>query len=131
MSLRVLTGADVRNITSKLSPELLQLLMEDVFALISSDNANSSYIPHRASIPTENHTTLFMPARVSSIGTTIKVVSVPSNPDDNRGLPASTLVLDKDTGAVKAIVNARSLTALRNAAGSFHCKYTMYHTVNH
>ncbi|KAE9409207.1 NAD(P)-binding protein [Gymnopus androsaceus JB14] len=120
MSLRVLTSVDVRNITSKLSPELLQSLMEDVFALISSsDTGNeSSYTPHRTSIPTENHTTLFMPGRISNIGTTMKVVSVPSNPDDTRGLPASTLVLDKDTGAVKAIVNARSLTALRNAAGS-------------
>ncbi|ESK83697.1 ornithine cyclodeaminase mu-crystallin family protein, partial [Moniliophthora roreri MCA 2997] len=29
-----------------------------------------------------------------------------------------TIVLDKQTGAVKAIVNSRSLTALRNAAGS-------------
>lgn len=122
MSLRVLTSADVRNITSKLSPELLQSLMEDVFALISSsDTGNeSSYTPHRTSIPTENHTTLFMPGRISNIGTTMKVVSVPSNPDDTRGLPASTLVLDKDTGAVKAIVNARSLTALRNAAGWLH-----------
>lgn len=34
------------------------------------------------------------------------------------GLPGSTLLLDSDTGAVSAIVNATSLTALRTAAGS-------------
>ncbi|KAJ4485653.1 hypothetical protein J3R30DRAFT_3283151 [Lentinula aciculospora] len=118
MSVRVLTSTDVRNITAKLSPELLQSLMEDVFVLISSSKSGTSYLPHRTSIPTENHTALFMPARISSMATTMKVVSVPYRSDDTRGLPASTLVLDKHTGAVKAIVNARSLTALRNAAGS-------------
>ncbi|KAJ3978146.1 hypothetical protein EV361DRAFT_786843 [Lentinula raphanica] len=118
MSVRVLTGEDVRNITSKLSNDFLQSLMGDVFATISSSESTAAYLPHRTSIPTENHTALFMPARLSSMGTTIKVVSVPSSSDDSRGLPASTLVLDKHTGSVKAIVNARSLTALRNAAGS-------------
>ncbi|KAJ3988997.1 hypothetical protein F5890DRAFT_1401846 [Lentinula detonsa] len=118
MSVRVLTGSDVRNITTKLSSDFLQSLMGDVFALISSSEDATSYLPHRTSIPTENHTALFMPARISSVGTTMKVVSVPSRSDDTRGLPASTLVLDKHTGTVKAIVNARSLTALRNAAGS-------------
>ncbi|KAG8695928.1 hypothetical protein FRC08_007460, partial [Ceratobasidium sp. 394] len=34
------------------------------------------------------------------------------------GLPATTLVLDEETGGVRAIVNSRALTALRNAAGS-------------
>ncbi|KAH7914929.1 hypothetical protein BJ138DRAFT_999122 [Hygrophoropsis aurantiaca] len=73
--------------------------------------------PHRTSISMEQHTTLFMPSRVADMGTAIKVVSVPTLPDI-RGLPASTLVLDEVTGGVKAIVNARSLTALRTAAGS-------------
>lgn len=67
------------------------------------------------------HTALFMPARIATealTGTTIKVVSVPSSPGDTRGLPGSTLVLNENTGAVQAMVNSRSLTALRNAAGS-------------
>ncbi|KIK70506.1 hypothetical protein GYMLUDRAFT_148213 [Collybiopsis luxurians FD-317 M1] len=125
MSLRVLTSADVNHITSKLDPDLLQSIMEDVFALISSDSLPKHNTPHRISIPMENHTGLFMPARISTTArgalpdcTAIKVVSVPSSSDDTRGLPASTLVLDNVTGVVKAIVNARSLTALRNAAGS-------------
>ena len=58
-----------------------------------------------------------MPARIPDIGTTIKVVSVPLLPGDTRGIPASTLVIDEKTGATKALVNARSLTAIRTAAG--------------
>ncbi|KAH9017785.1 hypothetical protein EDB83DRAFT_2437150 [Lactarius deliciosus] len=59
-----------------------------------------------------------MPARIPDIGTTIKVVSVPLLSGDTRGIPASTLVLDEKSGATKALVNARALTALRTAAGS-------------
>jgi ornithine cyclodeaminase len=50
-------------------------------------------------------------------GTAVKVVCVPAE-SDPRGLPGTTLVLDEVTGGVKAVVNARNLTALRNAAGS-------------
>ncbi|KAH9165874.1 hypothetical protein EDB89DRAFT_2007259 [Lactarius sanguifluus] len=64
------------------------------------------------------HRVLFMPARIADIGTTIKVVSVPLLSGDTRGIPASTLVLDEKSGATKALVNARALTALRTAAGS-------------
>ncbi|KAJ7787395.1 hypothetical protein B0H14DRAFT_284366 [Mycena olivaceomarginata] len=72
----------------------------------------------------DNHTALFMPARIAQgplatlRGTSVKVVCVPTSPADSRGLPASTLVLDEETGAVRAIMNASNLTALRNAAGS-------------
>lgn len=46
----------------------------------------------------------------------IKLVCVPFNPAaGSRGLLASAFVLDETTGAVKAIVNARTLTPLRNA----------------
>lgn len=52
----------------------------------------------------------------------MKVASVPTDaaPADvkARGLPASTLVLDERSGSIRAIVNARLLTALRNAAGT-------------
>jgi hypothetical protein len=122
MSLLVLSGSDVEQITSKLTPSELQILMARVFRSLSSpiQSPPTKFTPLRTSIPTMNHTTLFMPARMSEkpiIGTTVKVASVPRNPGDTGGLPASTLVLDEASGAVKAIVNARSLTALRNAAG--------------
>ncbi|KAJ7119630.1 NAD-binding protein [Mycena epipterygia] len=124
MSLLCLSAADVARVTSNFSPEALQSLMAHVFSVLSRSDAEnpSSYTPARIVFPTQNHTALFMPARIaqpeSLRGTSIKVVCVPTSPADPRGLPASTLVLDEDTGAVKAILNAANLTALRNAAGS-------------
>ncbi|RDB21964.1 Ketimine reductase mu-crystallin [Hypsizygus marmoreus] len=127
MSLLVLTASDVDVITPHFTPTELMSLMARVFHLISSESQSTqsptttTYTPHRTSIPMPQHTALFMPARIahpSLPGTTIKVVCVPRTPGDTRGLPASTLVMDEATGAVQAVVNARKLTALRNAAGS-------------
>lgn len=59
---------------------------------------------------------LFMPARVNAT-TTIKIVSVPKAGAE--GLPATTLVMDEKTGRVVGVVNARKLTAVRNAAGEW------------
>ncbi|OBZ73270.1 Ketimine reductase mu-crystallin [Grifola frondosa] len=126
MSLLVLSASDVAKVTNRLSPDELMRLMAQVFSRLSSgseDPAQSGiYQPHRITVPTTNHSCLFMPSRMTSVGTAMKVVSVPtgaaSQAIKERGLPASTLVLDEETGNVKAIVNARRLTALRNAAGS-------------
>jgi len=130
MSLLVLSSSDVYRVISCFTPDELQTLMARVFSCLSSPSlevsshssspSQTSYTPHRTSIPTLNHTALFMPARIAGSGlhgTTIKVVCTPQNPADSRGIPGSTLVLDEATGAVKAIINARSLTPLRNAAG--------------
>lgn len=116
MSLLVLSADDVEEITSGFTSKYLEDLMKDVFTTASlkpSDGHN----PLRSSISSDQHTTLFMPARLNQHGTTVKIVSVPKSSEDSRGLPASTLVLDEETGGVRAIINARSLTALRNAAG--------------
>ena len=142
MSLLVLSSNDVDAITSTFSPQDLQLLMAEVFALVSSDDADKRVsMPPRIVIPTLNHTALFMPARIGPQhrrvsteassdsnqranptfaleGTAVKVVCVPAK-SDPRGLPGTTLVLDEVTGGVKAVVNARNLTALRNAAGPY------------
>ena len=133
MSLLVLSLSDVDAITSTFSPQDLQLLMADVFALISSKSPRQRVcMPPRIVIPTHHNTALFMPAHIGSTtdlniskspvfalgGTAVKVVCVPAE-SDPRGLPGTTLVLDEVTGAVKAVVNARNLTALRNAAGQY------------
>jgi ornithine cyclodeaminase/alanine dehydrogenase-like protein (mu-crystallin family) len=135
MSLLVLSGNDVDTVASTMLPQDLQLLMAQVFGRLSVHPRPSNFIsmPPRLSIQTNNHTVLFMPARIGSFGdtsqgpspsnptggdTAIKIVSVPSSKGDSRGLPGTTLVLDEKTGGVKAVVNARKLTALRNAAGS-------------
>lgn len=137
MSLLILSSRDVDAIISTFSPQDLQLLMAQVFALISSEDARERVsMPPRIVIPTLNYTAAFMPAHIVDKisagaspnqqspeqgfvlgGTAVKVVCVPAK-SDPRGLPATTLVLDEATGSVKAVVNARKLTALRNAAGS-------------
>lgn len=119
MSLLVITAADVSRIASSIDHSRLENLMAFVFHTISSGRGFDA--PLRESIIMDQHTTLFMPARVQGLGTSIKVVSIPRDPANQGGLPASTLVLDEDTGGVRAIVNVRQLTALRTAAGMHFC----------
>ncbi|KAF8654835.1 hypothetical protein AX16_003355 [Volvariella volvacea WC 439] len=122
MSLLILTASDIENVASSISPDELENVMRTTFTLLSSSDQPPQYdMPHRMSISTQNHTTLVMPARIdhpSIGGTAIKTVCVPKSSGDTRGLPATTLVIDEATGVVKAVVNARNLTALRNAGGS-------------
>lgn len=124
MSILVLSAQDVDNVISELEPNDLETLMASVFHRLSSSSDYAS--PHRTSISMARHTALFMPSRVPDLGTTIKVVSIPS-PGAQQGLPASTLILDEVTGSTKAIMNATALTALRTAAGailfSIHLRY--------
>ncbi|RPD53088.1 NAD(P)-binding protein [Lentinus tigrinus ALCF2SS1-7] len=121
MSLLVLSARDTFEVTTRFGPDELVDLMAGVFSQLSSSDPGIVQ-PHRTTISTQNHTALFMPSRIASSGTTMKVVSVPTAgaPEDvkARGLPASTIVMDEHSGHVRAIVNARLLTALRNAAGS-------------
>ncbi|KAI0759231.1 NAD-P-binding protein [Trametes elegans] len=121
MSLLVLSAEDVAKVTATFSPDELVALMANVFSCLSEKHRDI-FQPHRIAVPMEHHTSLFMPSRIALAGTTMKVVSVPSSdaPKEikEKGLPASTIVLDEQLGSVKAVVNARRLTALRNAAGS-------------
>lgn len=119
-SILILSASDVATLTQSFSSQDLQDLMAHVFYAIShgrDDRHVCVTTPHRTTIDMASHRALFMPARIANIGTAIKVVSVPSVSSDNRGLPATTLVLDENTGATKAVVNARTLTSLRTAAG--------------
>ncbi|KAL5482599.1 hypothetical protein ACEPAI_9193 [Sanghuangporus weigelae] len=116
MDLAVFSAQDVELASSAISPELLVELMGRVFDRFHSQDRIS--LPHRTSITTDAYSVLFMPARIDDFGTTIKTVSVPGPNSSRDGVQATTLLLDEETGAVKAIVNATSLTALRNAAGS-------------
>ena len=80
------------------------------------------------------YTTLVMPSSVSNYGTTVKLISLPNlaprpsptpthtpvpaptHTYTNRGFPATIVVVDESTGAVKAVVNARALN-IRTALG--------------
>ncbi|KAI0327459.1 NAD-P-binding protein [Cubamyces sp. BRFM 1775] len=121
MSLLVLSAADVAKVTSTFSPDELVALMANVFSRLSERRCDIEQ-PHRVTLGMAHHTSLFMPSRITCAGTTMKVVSVPTSdaPKEikEKGLPATTIVLDEQFGSVKAVVNARRLTALRNAAGS-------------
>ncbi|EJC97959.1 NAD-binding protein [Fomitiporia mediterranea MF3/22] len=115
MPLLVLSEEDVSTASSALTPDELMVLMALVFEHLNCQ-LRCIQLPLRTSITTNKHTTLFMPARIDQFGTTIKTVSVPTTGE--RGIHATTLVLDQQSGAVKAVINATSLTALRTAAGS-------------
>lgn len=111
----VLSSADVDALVAEISPDELCHLMAAVFKRVSENSG--VVMPHRLSVRTESHDTLFMPSRVDTYGTAVKIVSVPTSGGSN-GLPATTLVMDEASGGVKAVVNARKLTAIRTAAGA-------------
>ncbi|KAF8305659.1 NAD(P)-binding protein [Clavulina sp. PMI_390] len=111
-SIRVLDGKTVDDIVESLPPEGMINLMERVFTQLVLAT------PARISIPSDNHDVLFMPSRISVAGGTgIKIVSVPKGKSAD-GLPATTLLMNEETGSVEAMINARQLTAVRNVAGS-------------
>lgn len=115
-SIHVLSGPEVWDISSRIP--ISQLLETIQSALRSiSQSPQTTQAPHRSTISSEHYTTLFMPSRIDTIpATCMKVVAVPKHAGSD-GLPATTLVMNEITGGVDAVVNARSLTALRTAAG--------------
>jgi ornithine cyclodeaminase/alanine dehydrogenase-like protein (mu-crystallin family) len=122
-SVTILTASDVDQILQTLDPETALASQREVFTSFSAPSTSTSIsvppiqTPQRHVLTSENATTLFMPARVAQAGgTACKIVSVPKESGDE-GLPASTIVMDENTGKIKALINARKLTALRNACG--------------
>lgn len=119
-SLIVLTASDVDTVLSKLDLELALSSQKDVLTAFSAFSASQEtspddmQIPHRTTLVTESQKTLVMPSRAGEL-LGCKFVAVPKEGDG--GLPGTTVVLDSETGKVKGLVNARKLTALRNACG--------------
>ncbi|KIO25712.1 hypothetical protein M407DRAFT_8268 [Tulasnella calospora MUT 4182] len=126
MSIHILSSSDVGSLTEDISPTKVINLMSKVFVDLSNGGSSGQtepgiQSPERTSIQTPHQTILFMPSYWLSAGTAIKIVSVPKHSNRSQrpeGLPATTAVVNAETGCVEAIVNARTLTALRNAAGS-------------
>lgn len=114
MSIRILSAADVQ----------AALPMPDAIAAMrrafSQVSAGRAVMPLRARLPTAGGLTLVMPAYLPDGGDlAVKVVSVCEG-NRARGLPAilgAVLVLDAETGAPRALLDAASLTALRTGAG--------------
>ncbi len=122
-TLTILTGAHVDEVLATLDPEAAVASQYDVFKSFSAAASATSpapvQTPHRITLSSEKCTSLFMPSRAREAGgMACKIVSMPKGGEG--GLPASTVLVDEETGRVRAVVNARKLTAVRNAAGE--CK---------
>ncbi|KIR30055.1 ornithine cyclodeaminase [Cryptococcus deuterogattii LA55] len=139
MSLRILTGSQVDSILANLPLHPALESQANVFRAftrqaegVTNDQQGAAPIqtPHRLTVNSDEFSMLFMPSRAPTgttgqIGqggkeqttTACKIVSVPSA-GSAEGLPASTIIMDEESGKVKALMNARKLTALRNACGS-------------
>ncbi|EIW67960.1 hypothetical protein TREMEDRAFT_33090 [Tremella mesenterica DSM 1558] len=113
-TLTILTASDVDTIISSLDPETILQSQSEIFISLSTEDDNGkTQLPPRTSLKSNTNTTLYMPSRTEKGEEGIKIVSVPLN---GEGLPASTILMD-ELGRVKGVINARKLTALRNAAG--------------
>ncbi|WOO86055.1 Ketimine reductase mu-crystallin [Vanrija pseudolonga] len=121
-SLTIMTRAQADAVLADLDLEAAIKGQADVFAAYSAggtkpgaDGIAPIQTPMRHVLASPDVNMLFMPARAVD-KTSIKIVSVPKRGGD--GLPGSTVILDEVSGRVRAIINARRLTAFRNAAGS-------------
>ncbi len=115
MKLRILSAGDVRQ----------ALPMNDAIAAMrvafAEHARGDAHSPLRTHLQTEGGMSLFMPAYLPQIGALAqKIVSVfPQNP--TRGLPTINgvvVVLNPDTGEVRALLEGGALTAIRTAAAS-------------
>ncbi|RUS33797.1 hypothetical protein BC938DRAFT_483837 [Jimgerdemannia flammicorona] len=116
LNVRILSHSNVTSLLNAASPMSLLELMARTFHTFSNV-PGATQVPHRMTVKTDAHKVLFMPSSLQDVGTAIKIVSVPTK-GQTSGIPATTLVIDEETGEVKAVVNARALTAVRTAAGS-------------
>jgi len=112
-SLTILNASDVDRVISQLDLELALESQQKVFTAFSN-GTDDIQVPHRSTLTTDAQSTLVMPSRAGEL-VGCKFVGVPNEGSD--GLSGTTVVLDDKTGKVKGVVNARKLTALRNACG--------------
>ena len=114
----ILNKDDVLNIIKHLENKDLIENQRKTFIEFSS-NSNVIQNPSRTIIKSNEHNLLYMPSRVDE-NVAMKVVAVPlpdaTNETKRGGLPATSIVMDVNTGVTEAIVNATELTALRTAA---------------
>lgn len=140
MSLRILTGSQVDSILARLPLDPALESQANVFRALTrqakgvtniQQGAASIQTPHRLTVNSDKFSMLFMPSRAPTgasgqtggggkeqTTTACKIVSVPSG-SSAEGLPASTIIMDEVSGKAKALINARKLTALRNACGGY------------
>ncbi len=93
--------------------------MKQAFAAFSAGHVTMPTRLHLP-VPEQNAVTLFMPAYLPETALAIKVVSVfPNNPQNDLDLiQAAVLVLDPQSGRPVALLEGKSLTAIRTGAAS-------------
>lgn len=120
-SLLVLSAQDVSQVILNLPLDLLLENQASAFASFSSSRASTDdavQAPPRASLTLPDFTTLVMPCHDSTVGTAVKIVSVPRADRPDGGLPGSNVLIDEASGRVVAICRSDELTGVRTAAGS-------------
>ena len=114
MAIRILSATDVER---ALPMPLAIAAMRAAFGQLSAGQAT---MPARSRIALPGGVALFMPAHLAHTqDLAVKAVSVMDG-NAARGLPAvlgAVLVLDPETGAARALVDGRTVTAIRTGAG--------------
>ncbi|GAA6008186.1 hypothetical protein JCM11491_001921 [Sporobolomyces phaffii] len=127
MSLLVVSASDVAEVTRDLTATALCDMLGSTMHTVSKFTVEQGIVasvqnPQRITTESSLHKTLYMPSRLTNPiqgpATSIKVVASPKPECSAPGLPATTLLMDEETGRVQAIVNAAELTGLRTAAAS-------------
>lgn len=113
--MRILSAADVR---AALPMSAAIAAMRVGFSALSDGKAT---VPLRTALATPGGVTLLMPAHLhDSVTSVVKIVSVYSH-NTARQLPiihASVIVLNAETGQVRALMDGTALTAIRTGAGA-------------
>eukprot|EP01117_Protostelium_nocturnum_P015972 TRINITY_DN6235_c0_g1_i1.p1 TRINITY_DN6235_c0_g1~~TRINITY_DN6235_c0_g1_i1.p1 ORF type:complete len:328 (-),score=110.13 TRINITY_DN6235_c0_g1_i1:7-990(-) len=114
-TVRILSGDDVKScITMRQAIDCNRSAFESLFR-------GNIQVPKRLIVNDENGPTLFKPALIKDGGGLgIKIVGVRSK-NEEKGLsnvPGTVVLIDQETGLVKAMMDGTYLTGLRTAAGS-------------
>ncbi|GAA5978083.1 hypothetical protein JCM5350_007390 [Sporobolomyces pararoseus] len=127
MSLLVLSAGDVSRVTREIPASAFLAMLGSTMNAVTKQRDEPGTIPsiqnpQRIGTESKSHKTLYMPSRLTtsdqSSATSIKIVAAP-NPDCSvPGLPATTLLMNEETGRTDSIVNASELTGIRTAAAS-------------
>lgn len=114
--MRILSAAQVNTILDQFQVDDYLDLSRRALVALSNKGSALSLCPARNVVEHNNFTSLHMPSLLDGI-VVEKVVCVPTS-SKGSGLDASIIVLDQESGAVKCLMNATRLTALRTASAS-------------
>lgn len=107
MSLRILTAENIKQLVTDLPIKTLLFHTAKLFHRVSR-KPDEIQCPHRSKIEGERFTALIMPAQISELGMSVKVVAVPRSGVEPNGIGGQS-----NTGAAKSIGNANKQEPLQ------------------